>query len=106
MMNARQAVILAALEDIHFVATARPIKSAWPMLRLPEQVHAGLKIDPLRIAAAVGPNLRASIRTTPEWIIIRHSAIVIQTQNLSTQRIQLLSNLPVSRVADGHVKLP
>src|SRR5437588_52972 len=105
MMNHRPTVILPTLEDVHFIAAARPVKAAGPVLGFPQQISARLKIDPLRVAIAVCPNLWPRILLSNEWIVARHGSIVIQSQRLSRQRIQLLSQLSIGRIAGRDIKL-
>src|SRR5258707_4995794 len=105
MMNHWPTVILATLEDVHFITPAWSIKSAWPMLCLPQKIRSGLKIDPLRVAISVGPNLWPGVGLTNKRIIVRHAAIIVQAQRLAAERIQLLSDLSISRIAGRDVEL-
>ena len=95
MMNHRPTVVFPTLEDVHFIATARSIKSTGPMLGFPEKVSPGLKVDPLSVTIAVGPNLWPGIRLTNKRIVAWHAAIVVQAQRFAAERIQLLSDLSI-----------
>ena len=105
MMNHRPAVILAALEDVHFVAAARPVEPARPMLSLKQKICARLKVYALPVAMAVSPNLRPRVRSSDKWIVARHRAIVVQAQSFSGQRIKLLPKLAIGRIARRDVEL-
>src|SRR5437660_8991939 len=105
MMNYGPAVVFAALDDVHFVAAARTVEAARAVFRFPKQIRAGLKIDALRIATAVHPNLGPRILLTDKWIVLRHGSIIIQPQNFSGKRIQLLRQFTISCIARGDVKL-
>src|SRR5204863_191353 len=105
MMNRRPAVIFPALDDVDLVTAARPIEPTWTVLGLPQEVRARLEIDSLRVAAAVSPNLWPRIRPAQERIVTGHGPIVVQTENFSAQRIQLLRDLSIGRVTGRDVKL-
>ena len=64
-----------------------------------------MKIDPLRVTTAVGPNLRSRIGLTGEWIVGRDRAVVVETQNLAGNRIELLGEFAIGRIAGRYVKL-
>src|SRR5713226_4970588 len=105
MMNHRPAVILAALEDVHFVAATRPVKSARPVFSLEQKIRARLKVYALRVAIAVSPNLRPRVRASDKGIVAWHGAVVVQTQSFSNQRIQLLRQFALRHIARRDVKL-
>src|SRR5256714_7418334 len=105
MMNHRPTIVLAQLEDVHFIPPAWSIKPAGPMFCLPQKICTGLKIDPLRVAISVGPNLWPDVGLTNKRIVARHAAIIVQAQSLAAERIQLLSDLAISRIAGRDVEL-
>ena len=83
MMNRRPAVVLAAINNIYFVAAARPVEAARAMFSFKQEVRARLKINALRVATAVGEDFRARIAAAHKGIVGRNRAVIIQTQNLS-----------------------
>src|SRR5882762_1524011 len=54
---------------------------------------------------SVGPNLRPRILLSDERVIGRHCAVIVQTENLSGQRVKLLGQLSLSRVSRCYIKL-
>src|SRR5229473_2649213 len=87
-----------------FVAAARPIKAAGPMLSLKQKIRARLKVYALRVAISVSPNLRPRVRASDKRIVARHGAVVVQTQSFSSKRIQLLRQFALRRIARRDVK--
>src|SRR4051812_17515908 len=104
MMNHRPTIILAALDNVYFVAAAGTIKTAGPVLSLPQKICAWLKVYALRIAAAIGPDFGSRISLTDERIIFGHTSVVVHAQNFSGQRIHLLRLLPIGGVARRDVE--
>src|SRR5262249_53061086 len=81
------------------------VKTTWPMLGLKHQVAARLPVHSLRVAMTVGPDLRPRILLTDERIVLRHSAVVVQSQSFAGERVELLGQLALRRVAGGDVEL-
>ena len=74
------------------------------MFGLPKKISAGLKIDPLAVAIAIRPDLWPRILLRHKRIVARHVPIIIQTQGLAAERIQLLGDLSISRIASRNVE--
>src|SRR5690348_2540722 len=103
-MNQRPAVILAALDDVHFVSAFRPVETTWSMFGLEHQVRTGLPIHTLRVTMTVGPDLRPRVLLSDERIVLRHAAVVVQAQRLAAERIESLRDLAARGVARGDVE--
>src|SRR5512141_1156983 len=99
MMNNGPAVVLAALDDVYFVAATGPVKTARAVLGFPQKVCARLKIYALSVAASICPDFGPGVRLLDKRIVSRHGPIIIQPQNFSGQRIQLLRQLTIGRIA-------
>src|SRR6266508_1361678 len=75
MMNHRPTVVLAALDDVDFVAAAWAVEARRPMLGLELRVRTGLPGDALRVAMAVRPNLGARVRPPDEGVVRRDASV-------------------------------
>src|SRR5882724_10423516 len=53
---------------------------------------------------SVTPNLRTRIRFANKGVVARHSAVIIQPQNFSRQRIQLLRQLSFGRITSRDIE--
>src|SRR6476660_6314946 len=104
-MNQWPPVILPALNNVHFVTAFRPIKPAWSMFGLKHHITARLPIHSLRVAMTIRPDLRSRVSLTGERIVLRHTAVVVETQRLSTQRIEFLCDLATRGVTGREVEL-
>src|SRR5256885_16186644 len=104
MMNHRPAVVLPTLEDVHLITAARPVKSAGTVFGFPKEIRAWLKIDPLAVAIAVRPNLWPRILLPYKRIVARDAPVIVQPQGLAAERIQLLSDLSISRIAGSDIE--
>src|SRR4051812_36865205 len=105
MMNHRPAIIFSALDDVDLVAAARPVETRWPVLCLKHQIRPGLPVNPLRVAMPVRVDFRTRTLLPDEWIVRRHSAVVVEAQNFSAERIKLLCDCSVGRVSGRDVEL-
>src|SRR5215475_2578097 len=105
MKNHRPTVVLAALDDVDFVAAARAVEARWSVLGLELRVRTGLPGDALRVAVSVRPNLGARVRPLYEGVVLRDSSVIVQPQRLAGERIQSLRQLPLGRVARRDVEL-
>src|SRR5499426_1914299 len=85
MMNQRPTVVLAALDDVDFVAAAWAVEARRPMLGLELRVRTGLPGDALRVAVAVRPNLGARVRPPDEGVVRRDASAVVESQRLAGQ---------------------
>src|ERR1043166_5593381 len=54
----------------------------------------------------VGPDLGPRVRLVHKRIVLRHTAIVVQTQCFAAERVELLRDLAARRVSGRDVKLP
>src|SRR5262245_9034425 len=105
MMNHRPTVILAALDDVDFVAAAWAVEPRRPVLGLELRVRSGLPGDALRVAVAVRPNLGARVRPSDEGVVLRDASVIVEAQRLAGERIQPLRQPPLGRVARRNVDL-
>src|SRR4030095_11878982 len=85
MMNHRPTVVLAALDDVDFVAAAWAVEARRPVLGLELRVRAGLPGEALRVAVAVRPNLGARIRPPDEGVVRGDASVVVEAQRLAGQ---------------------
>ena len=104
-MNGWPTVVLSLFDDIDFVATTRPIESAWSMFSLKHQIRPRLPVHSLRVPMTNGPDLGFRVRLAHERIVLRNSAVVVQAQCLAGESIELLSKVTTRRVASRDVKL-
>ena len=105
MVNYGPAIVLATLKNIDFIAAAGSVESAGPVLSLKQKICARLKINSLRVAISVSPNLRPRISLSDEGVVAGHGAVIIQAQRLAGQRIEFLRQLALGGIAGGYVKL-
>ena len=85
-MDQGPAIVSSLLHYVSFVAAPRSVKSCRPVFSFKHQIRHWLKVESLRIAMPVGPNLGASVFPgSNEWIVVRNSAIVVYSKNLSGQ---------------------
>src|SRR5215470_585880 len=105
VMNHRPTVVLAALDDIDFVAAAGAVEARRPMLGLELRVRAWLPGEALRVAVAVRPDFGARVRPPDEGVVRRDAAVVVEPQRLAGERIQPLRQLPLGRVARRDIEL-
>ena len=74
------------------------------MLSLEQKICAWLKIDSLRITISISPDLWSRVRLPYKRIIVWHGTVVIQPQSLPRQRIELLRQLALGRIARRNVE--
>ena len=86
VMHRGPSIVLPLLDDVHFIATPRTIESRWTMFGREDQSGARLEVDPLRIAMTVAPDLGSRIRLSDEWIVVRHRAVVVEAEDLASER--------------------
>src|SRR5687767_8773147 len=98
-MNGGPTVVLSLLDDVDLVSSSGTIKSAWSMLSLKHEIRARLEIQPLRVSMTQRPDLGSYVLLAHERIVLRHRAVVVQTKRLAGERIELLGQVAVSRVA-------
>src|ERR1700752_2932108 len=104
-MNQGPTVVLAAFDDIDFVAAFRTVESAWSMLGSEHQISAGLPVHPLRVAMTVGPDFGTCVLLSDERIVRRNRAVVVQPQRFGGGRIETLGQFTLGRVAGRDVEL-
>src|SRR5688572_14935331 len=105
-MNGGPTVVLSLLDDVDLVSSSGTIKSAWSMLGLKHEVRTRLEIQTLRVAMTKRPDLGPRVLPAHERIVLRHRAVVVQAKCFAGQRIELLGQVAVSRVAGSDVQLP
>ena len=100
------AEVLARLDDVHLVAARTlALERTWAVLGLKHQARSGLPRQALCVSMAVAPNLGPCTRRFGERVIRRHGTVVVEPQGLADQRIQLLRERPLGRIAGRHVQL-
>src|SRR5690348_9486705 len=106
MMDDRPAIVLAAFNDVDLVAALSfAFEAARAVLGLKQKIRARLPREALRISHAVRPDLWSHALFTYERIVLRDRAVVIEPQDLSGERIHLLREFPLCRVAVRDVEL-
>src|SRR6476469_6112917 len=98
-MNRGPTVVLALLDDVDFIAAAWTIKTAWSVFGLKHQVRTRLPVHALRVAMAERPDLGSRVLLAHKRIVLRNGAVVVQTQSLAGDRVELLGQRPLRRVA-------
>jgi hypothetical protein len=89
------AIVTAGLEDVELVA------AHWSELVLPQL--AGLRVDgrPLRIAVAIGPDLRARVFAADERIVGGHRTVGIDAYDLAEMSGEVLCWRELEALAQG-----
>ena len=95
----RPAVVAPRPGDIDLIAAART------MFMQPEPATPGIERQPLRVAMAIGPDLRAYALAADEGVVRRHATTRLQTHQLALQLVQLLRGSPLVVLAQAHVQL-
>src|SRR5689334_2917280 len=103
-MDRGPTVVLSLLDDVDLVATAWSIETAWSMFGLEHQVRTRLPVHALRVSMTVRPNLGPRVLLAHERIVLRHSAVVVQTKRLAGERIELLGQLAMRCVSGRDVE--
>src|ERR1043165_7290347 len=103
-MNRGPTVVLALLDDVDFVTAARTVKTAWSMFGLKHQVRTRLPVHAMRVAMTIRPDLGPRVRLAHERIVLRHRAVVVQTQRLAGEGGELLREGSLRRVSGGDVE--
>ena len=92
------AVVLARLDEVHFVAAARA------ELGLPDLARHGMQREAQRIAIPDGVDLGLVSGLPDERIVRRNRAVVTNAQNLADVGGRILRQFAVVAVAAGHVE--
>ena len=100
VVDERPAVVLPGLDDVDLVAAARPVEARGAVLGLDLEPGPRIPVEALGIAVPVREHRRAG-----EGIVGGNRAVRVQAQRLAAERLQVLRDLAVRRVAGRGVQL-
>ncbi|MNF58793.1 hypothetical protein D3C84_403630 [compost metagenome] len=99
MGRQRPAVILAALDDVDFIAALRAV------FVFPQRAVPRVERRALRIALPVGPDLRAHVGLADKGVVLGHSAIRVDSHHFTLQLVEVLGGRAVVVFPQGHEQI-
>ena len=92
----RPTVVLAALDDIDFVAATGPV------FMFPDRAAPGVQGQPLRVTLPVGPDFRTHAGLTDKRVVVRHAPIRVDAHHFTLQLVQVLGRGAVVVLPESH----
>ncbi|MNY01398.1 hypothetical protein D3C86_1339260 [compost metagenome] len=99
MGRQRPAVILAALDDVDFIAAQGAV------FVFPQRAVPRVERRALRVTLPVGPDLRAHVGLADKGVVLGHSAIRVDSHHFALQLVEVLGGRAVVVFPQGHEQI-